>query len=220
MADVLISRDARNSLPMRDIDIRRELDRRIRARPAQMRDAVVRHEVGIVEGERRIDLAVFNGHFTGYEIKSDVDTLSRLPAQAEAYGRVMDYLTIVTTEKYVSPALDILPDFWGVDLADRSPDGRVTIRHLRRPRINRSTDAMATAMLLWRSEAMEILQDLGEARGLSNKSRWCVWERLVRVIPKRTLRRTVLRVLKYRADWTGGQLQPANDDLSPTNANY
>lgn len=45
-------------------------------------------ELGINHGDVRADIAVVNGVFHGYEIKSDLDTLNRLPRQAEAYSEV------------------------------------------------------------------------------------------------------------------------------------
>jgi len=50
-------------------------------------------ELGINHGGVRADIAVVNGVFHGYEIKSDLDTLYRLPRQAEAYSEVFDQMT-------------------------------------------------------------------------------------------------------------------------------
>lgn len=50
--------------------------------------------------DARIDVAVINDSLHGYEIKSAVDTLKRLPAQIEAYSKVFDYLTVYTENNH------------------------------------------------------------------------------------------------------------------------
>ena len=48
-------------------------------------DALVIDELGIMHGKARVDIAVINGSIHGYEIKSSMDTLKRLPRQMAAY---------------------------------------------------------------------------------------------------------------------------------------
>ena len=55
-------------------------------------------ELPICRHAARADLAVINGHFSGYEIKSDRDTLKRLGSQVDAYCRVFDYVAVVTAQ--------------------------------------------------------------------------------------------------------------------------
>ena len=61
----------------RDCDIRLALENRLVQQHSNEPDTLIRHEVGICAGKRRLDMAVVNGEFTGYEIKSDADTLAR-----------------------------------------------------------------------------------------------------------------------------------------------
>ena len=97
----------------RDCDIRLALEARLVQQHGDEPDTIIRHEVGICAGKRRIDMAVVNGELTGYEIKSDMDTLARLVGQANAYGSVLDRVVLVTTERHVDSALPLLPDWWG-----------------------------------------------------------------------------------------------------------
>ena len=69
---------------MRDIDVRTVLAAEVARRYKGDADTLIIHELGVCSGDARIDLAVVNGKLHGYEIKSDADTLKRLPAQAEA----------------------------------------------------------------------------------------------------------------------------------------
>ena len=66
-------------------------------------------ELAICMGEARIDMAVINGKLSGYEIKSESDTLIRLPKQADVYARVFDELTLVMDRRHSEGALKMLP---------------------------------------------------------------------------------------------------------------
>lgn len=196
---------------MNDGDIREALDFGLRRTFGTDPNILIRHEFGVESGQRRIDVAVLNGHLAGWEIKSDEDTLKRLPDQAESFARVMDYLTIVTTTKHLDRSSALLPATWGLVEAISGAGGVRLVRR-RRPRINRQTDAFSLAQLLWREEVMDELRARGSASGLSGKSRYFVWERLVATTPKKELRELVLNRLKQRGEWSGGQLRTRDVD--------
>ncbi|TON97226.1 hypothetical protein CGH46_25380, partial [Vibrio parahaemolyticus] len=48
-----------------------------------------------------------------YEIKSDVDSLTRLKAQSEYFSDAFKKVTLVTTKKHVAKAELIVPEWWG-----------------------------------------------------------------------------------------------------------
>lgn len=198
---------------LNDLAIRNALYARLSRRFANDADTIIRHELGVESGRSRVDLAVLNGHLTGWEIKSDADTLIRLPGQATSFGRVMDYMTIVTTGKYLARSEALLPSWWGLTEAVSGPRG-IRFVNRRNPHINRSTDSFCLAQLLWREEAMAELRKRGNAQGLSSASRYFVWERLAQSIPKRELRKVVLNRLRHRRQWSGGQLPARSDDSS------
>jgi hypothetical protein len=54
--------------------------------------------------DARIDIAVFNGIMHGYEIKSDVDTLKRLPQQIKAYDSIFDKITLIVGKAHCTVA--------------------------------------------------------------------------------------------------------------------
>ena len=72
-------------------------------------------EFAILEGSGRIDVAVVNSKLHGYEIKSAVDTLERLPSQQESYSKVFDRITLVADERHIPEAVKILPPWWGLN---------------------------------------------------------------------------------------------------------
>ena len=59
-------------------------------------------------------MAVLNGSIHGFEIKSEVDSLSRLASQAQLYGECLDYVTLVVAKKHIQPAMQCVPPWWGV----------------------------------------------------------------------------------------------------------
>ena len=65
----------------------------------------------------RIDIAVVNGILHGYEIKSDLDTLLRLPKQMNSYNSVFDQITLVVGIQHLYEAFNLIPDHWGVMVA-------------------------------------------------------------------------------------------------------
>lgn len=202
---------------MRDPEIRLALDESLRALAGDDPDTIIRHELGLEEGRRRIDVAVLNGSLSGWEIKSDADTLTRLAGQADAYARVFDYVSLVTTERYLDKAMAKLPAWWGVLVAAPEGDAAV-IGEVRAAEANDSVQALSLVQLLWREEAMSILRDMGAARGLSGKARWFVWNRLVDEVTLPELKDLVRRQIKERPEWPGGQLLSADDATSRTTA--
>jgi hypothetical protein len=71
---------------MRDRDVREAVLERLAAEHAGDADTHIVQEMGVWSGVARIDIAVINGELCGYELKSDRDTLERLPRQMEYYG--------------------------------------------------------------------------------------------------------------------------------------
>ncbi|MGW8528976.1 sce7726 family protein [Nocardiopsis sp. NPDC055824] len=191
------------SQPLRDADIRKVLAADLHARYADDSHTLIRHELGLCAGERRVDLAVINGEMVGYEIKSDVDRLDRLADQAKAYGRVFDRMSIVTTDRYLAKATAMLPSWWGV-LCIRQGQGGMSSEQVRVGQPNEGQDPFALAQLLWREEALEELKSRGLARGLSKKRRWIIWQHLAQAMPVTELRDVVRRRLRARREWPTG----------------
>lgn len=190
---------------MRDIDIRAALVAQVLTAHVRDPDTLVRHELGICAGRRRVDIAVINGEITGWEIKSDEDTLSRLSGQVDAYGQVLDRATLVTTPRWVDRAIEQIPQWWGVTVAEQVDD--IVVLHPQRSPVDNSSglNPMSLAQLLWREEALDELRQRQQARGLSSKARHYVWERLTEVVSLEELRGIVRQRLKARSEWPGGR---------------
>lgn len=66
-------------------------------------------------GESRADIVgVHRGHSCCYEIKTEYDTLERLPKQISDYSRCFEYCYVVCSDDKVSAVEKLIPDFWGV----------------------------------------------------------------------------------------------------------
>ena len=165
---------------LRDPDIRALLEPDLALRHP---NALVRHEMGLCAGERRVDIAaITTDTMHGYEIKSDVDTLARLAGQAATYGRIFNRMTLVTTTRYVDAATAAVPDWWEVLVASGD-----TLRQARTGGTHEGLDPFALAQLMWRDEALAALKERGAARGLSRVRRWKLWTQLAEVVPAQEL---------------------------------
>lgn len=138
---------------------------------------VVIDELGLCRGQVRVDVTVVNGLLHGYEIKSDRDSLRRLDAQVEIYGKVLDRATLVVGERHLAEALNILPRWWGVlYVSQRANEPQfTTVRHSRN---NPLRDPRSLVELLWLCDALDLLEQRDAARGIRSKPRRDVWNRI------------------------------------------
>ncbi|WP_280313539.1 sce7726 family protein [Nocardia abscessus] len=177
---------------MRDADIRGALHDRLTVEFAGDR---IRDEMGLCLGATRVDIAVINGCLHGYEIKSDRDTLARLPNQIELYDSVLDYSTIVCGPRYADRIKAVVPTWWGITIAE-DHNGRPEFYVSRKARRNTHVDRFALAQLLWRDEAAALLTALGH-RVTRRHTRWQLWDQLAE-LPLGQLQHIVRTQLKAR----------------------
>jgi hypothetical protein len=173
----LTTNGGRDSSVVGDGGIRSALRIHLEQQWAAHSDTRFIEELGICRGRVRIDLAVVNGALHGYEIKSDRDRLDRLAVQVEIYGMVVDRATIVAGPKHLEDVLRIVPDWWGV-LRVVADGESVRIEAVRPSRENPEQVARALAELLWREEALTLLESRQAAHGVRSKPRAAVWDRV------------------------------------------
>lgn len=157
-------------------------------------------ELGINNGDYRIDLATVNGILHGYEIKSDKDTLARLPDQCREYSKVFDKLTLVVGMNHVMDALELVPSWWGIVLAKVSENGQVVLSNLRDADNNPSQERAAIARLLWKEEAVRILEQNGYNLTCDVR-RESVYRNLASIFSCEELMGFVKARLLYRENW-------------------
>lgn len=176
------------------------------------RDRMI-EELGIEHGSARVDVALASSRLTGYEIKSDFDTLDRLARQMHAYQRVFDALTIVTTAAFVDEVEALLPASWGVIIARPSSIQRVTLVQRRQATPNKRQDTTSLAAMLWRDEAYAFLMEQCGAVVRANATRSEIYEALATSVPPDAIRDRVLETLKAR-NVTGSRLHRPSDKLA------
>ncbi len=170
-------------------------------------------ELGLRHGAARVDIAVVNGSLHGYELKSDLDTLNRLPEQMKIYNSVLDKITLVVGKLHLHSAMKVIPDWWGVSIAKiLKSNGKIVFCKIRKSEENPLKDSVAIAKLLWREEALDILEQLNHADGVRSKRRQIIYERLAEVLDQKTLRKKVRDCLFFRTNWRFEKSHTLNDD--------
>lgn len=169
-------------------------------------------ELGLKHGVCRADIAVISHTFIGYEIKSDVDTLRRLDSQLISYNAVFDKLFLVVTSKYLREAKTMIPEWWGIILAEETTH-KIHFQYVRDAAVNAETNNYSIAQLLWRDEAIDILTKLGVKGKDLRKSRALLYYDILDLLSPSQLRNTVREYLKKRQGWRDHAILPAYDGL-------
>lgn len=181
-----------------DAEIRRALRSWLRVKHAAEADTVVIEELGVCRGQARIDLAVVNGRFHGYEIKSDRDSLRRLGTQVDMYGKVLDLATIVVGDRHFTETLNAVPHWWGVLRFESGPKGP-QFKTVRPGWNNPRVDPRSLVELLWLDDAIALLTRRNVARGVRRKPRRIVWDRVCEHFEMHEIAASVRAQLKARA---------------------
>jgi hypothetical protein len=186
---------------MNDVLIRENFHRRVLQRYHSCPDAIVLNELGLRHGRCRADIAVVNGSLIGFEIKSDEDTLTRLPEQVKLYSAVFDHASVITGAKHRKGVVAQLPRWWGVVVCETHPQGSVKFETWREPDWNKHVDPIAIAQLLWKTEASAILARLGDPPKDLRQRRSFLYERLATAFDLPQLQKLVRDCLKNRKNW-------------------
>ena len=157
---------------------------------------IILEELGVLGGEARIDIAVVNGELIGYELKSARDNLRRLPRQIEIYSAIFDRITLVVDERHMKDAFELIPDWWGVKGIFNKG-----LAPVREGNINPSVDAWSLCWLLWRDEALKILERYDLLQSMRSKPKHALFNRLAKALPLPVLKKEVRQALKHRKGW-------------------
>ena len=162
--------------------------------------ALIIDELVVCKGVSRVDVAVINGKLHGYEIKSEQDTLERLPMQIKSYNKVFDTMTVVVSEKHLKKVSEIVPEWWGIKVVIHNKKS-LRLKTIRRDKSNKKVDPFCLAQLLWREEAIDILEKYNLIDGLKYQPRKVLWEKLSPSIPIKDLKNEVREKIKNRKHW-------------------
>ncbi len=152
-------------------------------------------EFWVPRSNERADLVVIGRSMDGFEIKTERDTLRRLPRQALAYGRVFDCCSVVIAEKHCYHATEVLPSWWGISTIFVSET--ITFVAVRCPQPNPAIDIETIVRLLWRDEVISALSRLGQEAD-QRSSRGALWEELLGAVSTEQLRNIVRQAMLDR----------------------
>src|SRR3989344_1736686 len=191
-----------NSVATNDASIRVVLRENLKDNYQNDPETAIFEELGVAHGAARVDIAVVNGIMHGYEVKSDLDTLRRLPEQMNRYNSVFDQVTLVVGQTHLHEAMKLVPDWWGIKIAKVANSGDdISFSNIREAEENPNQDNVAIAGLLWREEALNILEEIEQADGVRSKPRIAIYERLAEVLDSKTLKTKVREHLRLRMNW-------------------
>lgn len=160
------------------------------------------NEFGVANGAARVDIAVINGIMHGFEIKSDKDTLERLPEQIREFSEVFDQMTLVVGKRHILDAIKMIPEWWGVALAKADKNGNIGFYTIREATTNREQNFKSIARLLWRAEALEILKNKNRDEGVRSKTCSIIYQRLEQTLNLKELKKYVRDILiQTRTGW-------------------
>jgi len=185
---------------MRDLDVRKLLKITYLERYLHDTNSLVMEEVAVHRGSSRIDIAVFNGSIHGYEIKSDRDTLERLPSQISHYSKVFDYISVICGSKHTEKVSKILPDYYGI-IEIQENKNNLGYEVIKKPSINPERDCKAILDLLWKEELLHILESLNISKGLKHKSKVKQIEVIGPMLDPNAASKYVRELIKIRGDW-------------------
>lgn len=151
-----------------DRQIRSHLERHIKNRLPKT--GLLKHEQVFHNGNVIADLTAISKSLHLYEIKGDLDKISRLEVQAVYYNRVAPKITLVTTERNIEKALISLPRYWGILLAKKRED-QVSFAYVRAASNNIDFSKYHALLALWKAELQEIASRITEKKFKKNATR-------------------------------------------------
>lgn len=154
-------------------------------------DVVIINELALEFFSRRADIALVNGSIEFFEIKSEADTLTRLPGQIETFSKFCDKLHVVGAACHIENILKNVPE----NVAVWQLDTQAGIKIIQRGRKNILRDKKSLLKLINGQELKQVLARNG-VKAESNRRKHM--DDAVQDISAEELRSGVLEVLKRR----------------------
>lgn len=109
-------------------------------------------------GKSRADaILIFNDRLTGFEIKSDVDSLERLPGQIKNYEKYCNENYLVVGTFFLDKVKELLPPSWGIYSCMQQESGCELVL-VRVAQENKKVKLRNQLSLLWRKELIDIVK--------------------------------------------------------------
>ncbi|ELL0577521.1 TPA: sce7726 family protein [Vibrio diabolicus] len=131
-----------------------------------------------------------------YEIKSDVDSLTRLKNQSEYFSDAFKKVTLITTKKHFIKAELIIPEWWGILLAEEKK-GVVILKSYRKAGVNPKDTTKDLLSMLWNDELKSALSELN-VQFKSSDNRALLVEKLTSSTSKKNAEKIFVNVMSER----------------------
>jgi hypothetical protein len=182
-------------------------------------DTFVVDELGLKNGSFRADIAVLNGKIVGYEIKTENDTLTRLSSQVQAYSQIFNEAFLIVAEKHFRKAMQIVPEWWGVYLIKSNKDESISFECVRESKKNKFLDCFSIAQLLWKEEALEVVNDKLNYNFKGKSTKTELYNVISSSYEPYDLGKIVIKYLKNRESWRKDrEVLLQNDDYCQPNS--
>ena len=185
-------------MALNDIKVRMLLLEELNEKYARCNDTRIINELGLDFGASRIDVAVVNGIMHGFEIKSDLDNLDRLPRQMEYYNKAFERMTIVVSRKYLSDVKEMVPVWWGIKTISVDQTRLINIRKGRQVSYQ---DPKLVIKLLWKKELDGLIDHLKWSKSLKKMRKNQLLTLFNEEADPDVIRLYVYNVLKTRENW-------------------
>ena len=184
---------------MQDNDIRKLLHPYLEKENRRFKDTIIVDELDLCSGLSRIDIAVVNGVIHGYEIKSEQDTLNRLPNQINYYNKSLEKISIVTNKLHLKQIRKYVPGWWGL-IVIKYNGKKDIVSEIRKAKNNPLLDGKSLLRVLWKDELISIVNKYKiNISQYSNKRK--LRESIANEIDISILSHEVRSALKSRQNW-------------------
>lgn len=105
----------------------------------------------VIIGKSRCDFFAVTDKLTGYEIKSDADSYTRLKSQVKSYDLFFNENYLVVGKSHLKSAEKHIPEYWGIICVSE------TVEFVREAKTNPKVKIVNQLRLLWKRELRHIL---------------------------------------------------------------
>ena len=153
-------------------------------------------EIDLIKGKSRVDLIHFGEFVTGYEIKSDRDSLIRLAMQADTYNRSLEKIVLICGSTHTENLREKLPSWWGI-IEAKSVGRRILFKEHRASQLSPFFNHVNLLDLLWKNELESILANYGFTK-LQSRTRFELKTVIKSIAPYFELKEQIISLLNLR----------------------
>ena len=143
----------------------------------------------------RLDVGRINGKSYAFEIKTELDSLTKLPKQLVDYSEVFEYVTVVAHESHYEKLLSSVPEHCGLRVYSLAK-GKYRFNNFRKPLPSPLLSAKSQINCLSSRELAFVLKSFGYDKSLQTREER--EEAIYTHIPERRINAFVKKALKYR----------------------